>query len=316
MSATTLVEQKAFFEREGYLILPGFFPSDSVDHFQGVIEHVKKLRPFDAVLDDLENGERTVLGLMTPEQVARHRIKLYDLHLRVFPIRALALAEPIVPLLAALLSHLPAICHSLYLGKGSAQPLHVDALYMTPSTPLHLIAAWVAMEDTHPDAGPLEYVPCSHLLPQHRFSDGSFHAIESEMEGWSEAMHGAVARAGLKTSRFLAKKGDVFIWHAHLLHGGGPILDASRSRKSYVFHYFSEEDARAGGSTLVPLSGAFWIDRPPQALPAATLVRLPFDEVAYLARYQDVATAVANGSFPDGRAHYEVFGRNEGRLPF
>jgi phytanoyl-CoA hydroxylase len=100
MSVTTLAEQKALFEREGCLILPGFFSSDSVDHVQGVTEHVKQLRPFDAVLDDLENGERTVLGLMTPEQVAQHRIKLYDLHLRVFPIRELALAEPIVPLLA------------------------------------------------------------------------------------------------------------------------------------------------------------------------------------------------------------------------
>jgi len=39
-------------------------------------------------------------------------------------------------------------------------------------------------------------------------------------------------------------------------------------------------------------------------------------ETAYLARYRDVAAAVANGSFPDGRAHYESFGRNEGRLPF
>lgn len=113
MSVTTLAEQKAFFEREGYLILPGFFSADSIDYFQGVIEHVKQLRPFDAVLDDLENGERTVLGLMTPEQVARHRIKLYDLHLRVFPIRELALAEPIVPLLEALLGHAPA-CWNMF----------------------------------------------------------------------------------------------------------------------------------------------------------------------------------------------------------
>jgi phytanoyl-CoA hydroxylase len=129
MSVTGLGEQKAFFEREGYLILPGFFSADSIDHFQGVIEHVKRLQPFDAVLDDLETGERTVLGLLSPEQVAQRRIKLYDLHLRAFPIRALALAEPIVPLLEALLGHVPALCHSLYLGKGSAQPLHVDALY-------------------------------------------------------------------------------------------------------------------------------------------------------------------------------------------
>ncbi len=39
---------------------------------------------------------------------------------------------------------------------------------------------------------------------------------------------------------FLAKKGDLFIWHANLLHGGELRTDDS-TRKSLVAHYFTTE---------------------------------------------------------------------------
>jgi ectoine hydroxylase-related dioxygenase (phytanoyl-CoA dioxygenase family) len=36
---------------------------------------------------------------------------------------------------------------------------------------------------------------------------------------------------------FLAKKGDVLLWHGMLLHGGAPVLRRGTSRKSLVLHY-------------------------------------------------------------------------------
>jgi len=45
----------------------------------------------------------------------------------------------------------------------------------------------------------------------------------------------------LKKEIFLAKQGDVLIWHANLLHGGEEHLDKSLSRKSMVFHYSAKE---------------------------------------------------------------------------
>ncbi|MEM6316971.1 MAG: hypothetical protein AAF960_04835 [Bacteroidota bacterium] len=39
----------------------------------------------------------------------------------------------------------------------------------------------------------------------------------------------------------MAKKGDILIWHANLLHGGNPILNPEHSRKSMTLHYFAEE---------------------------------------------------------------------------
>ena len=40
---------------------------------------------------------------------------------------------------------------------------------------------------------------------------------------------------------FLAKKGDVLIWHANLVHGGMPIEDKNTTRKSMVIHYYADD---------------------------------------------------------------------------
>ena len=242
-------------------------------------------------------------------------MKINDLHLQLGAVRDLALSDKLMPVVQRLLGHVPALCNSLYLEKGSGQDRHVDSLYMTPSTPLHLIAAWIALEDTHEDAGQLEYFPQSHRIEPMVFSNGTYHFIENEMVKWRGYMDENIDRMKLRRGTFSAKKGDVFIWHANLLHAGGNINDPTLTRKSCVFHYFSEHDARMDGCSLVPQAGAFWIDRPPPPVPHVVAVQLPFNEQAYLGRYPDVADAVKNGQFSSGKAHYDIYGKNEGRLP-
>jgi hypothetical protein len=39
-------------------------------------------------------------------------------------------------------------------------------------------------------------------------------------------------------TRFLAKRGEVLIWHANLLHGGEPVQARTCRRWSQVIHYF------------------------------------------------------------------------------
>lgn len=66
---------------------------------------------------------------------------------------------------------------------------------------------------------------------------------------------------------------------------------------------------------MVAQSGAFWLDHPPQTSPEDIASQLPFSEKPYLARYPNVAAAVQNGNFPNGKGHYDHFGKKEGRLP-
>lgn len=48
----------------------------------------------------------------------------------------------------------------------------------------------------------------------------------------------------LEKKFFTAKKGDVLIWHANLLHGGSKVVDQARTRKSMVLHYFGKDVIR------------------------------------------------------------------------
>ncbi|MDE1149537.1 MAG: phytanoyl-CoA dioxygenase family protein [Azospirillaceae bacterium] len=303
------------FNRQGFLLLPGFYAAAEMDRIAQEITDCKRARPGNVVVDLLDNGERTVLGLLSEEEIFRRRMKINDLYLTMPSVRELALSSRLAPILKRLLGHKPALCNSLYLEKGSAQAPHVDALYMTPRTDSHLIASWVALEDSHPDAGPLEYFPGSHRIPQMRFSNGTYHAVPDEMPAWERYMADQVRAAGLQKLQFSARKGDVFIWHSNLLHGGGAINNLELTRKSLVFHYYSLKDAKAIGWERVALNGTYWMNRAPQPVPDVVQRRLTFDETAYLRLYPDVAEAVQAGQFPSGKAHFELYGAAEGRSP-
>ncbi|MES2999739.1 MAG: phytanoyl-CoA dioxygenase family protein [Pseudomonadota bacterium] len=303
------------FASDGFLVLNGFYRDEQLDRVSSLIAQRKRERPLNVVVDMLDTGERTALGLLSPEEIETRRMKISDLYLDMPDIRQLALSSELLSVLTELLGHVPVLCNSLYLEKGSAQPPHVDALYMTPRSEEHLIASWVALEDSHPDAGPLEYFPGSHRLPQMIFSNGTRHFEPDEMPKWEAYMADQVKNAGLAKKSFSAKKGDVLIWHSNLLHGGGQINNPELTRKSLVFHYYSKTDAQAQRCTLEHLNRAFWMNRPPHPLPAAVAQKLLFNEQAYLARYPDVADAVAAGGFKSGMQHYELFGMREGRNP-
>ena len=147
------------------------------------------------------------------------------------------------------------------------------------------------------------------------FINGTRHFEPDEMPKWEAYMAVELRKAGLTRKSFSAKKGDVLIWHSNLLHAGGKINNPELTRKSLVFHYYSQTDAQAQGCTLEPLNRAFWMNRAPPPLPDAVAQKLPYNEQTYLARYPEVAQAVAAGSFRSGLEHYEAYGKREGRHP-
>ena len=40
---------------------------------------------------------------------------------------------------------------------------------------------------------------------------------------------------------FIAKKGDILVWHANLIHGGLPVISPAPTRKSMVIHYYAKD---------------------------------------------------------------------------
>ncbi len=50
-----------------------------------------------------------------------------------------------------------------------------------------------------------------------------------------------VIRNNYEKREFHARKGDVFVWHANLVHGGAPIINKALTRKSMVIHYYAAD---------------------------------------------------------------------------
>lgn len=261
-------EQRAGWEANGYLALPGFFPPEQADRVNAVVEGLFRRPPGWLVVDNTATGVRSRLADVPAADRSPRMFKLNDLYLEEPVVRELALDPRVRAALGGLLGAPPVLCNSLTFEKGSQQPEHIDSLYMTPRTAGHLAATWIALEDAHPDAGQLFYYPGSHRIPLYTFADGTHHAFDAEMPKWHEYIRGQLAERGLRRETFAAKKGDLFIWSANLVHGGSLIADPARTRKSLVCHYYTHADSLALGYECVP-EGAdgYWVRRPHPPMP-------------------------------------------------
>ena len=265
-------EQRAHWEKNGYLVLPGHFSKAQVDAVNSVVDDRwsrSRNHKSDTVADIFVDTPRYKRVKMhdAPADARSLPYKMNDLFLESDAVRKLALEERLSRALFEILTGHPLLCNSLNLEFGSQQEFHTDSLYMTPPVGLNLAASWVALEDTHPDAGPLRYYPGSHLIAPYRFSTGRMTAVDAEMDAYRVYMRKQVAELGLKEETFCGKAGDVFIWHSQLFHGGSAIRNPKLTRKSIVFHYFRTADLPARHRRHS--EDAFFMKREPQPVPAS-----------------------------------------------
>lgn len=129
---------------------------------------------------------------------------------------------------------------------GSQQKTHSDSIHMTTFPLGGLLGVWIALEDVEPEQGALHYYPGSHTLPYYLNSDydnegNTFLIGDKSYTEYEIRLAKKVEDLGLEKKIFTAKKGDLLIWHANLLHGGEPHTNKQKTRKSMVFHYFNTD---------------------------------------------------------------------------
>lgn len=262
------LEQKQQWEDNGYLLLKGFYDPQHIDYLNGVVDGLwknrKQLGP-QYVIDIFVETEREkrVYFCDAPMEARKAPYKLNDLFLTSEDIRQTIAGEQLAPVLAELLQGFPMVCNSLSFEFGSQQDYHFDTFYMPSPTPNKMVASWIALENATENNGPLTYYPGSHKIPPYLFSNGRTIIVPEEMDDFRSYMQQEIEARELRPETLLAEKGDVLIWHSQLFHGGAPIKDKSRTRKSLVTHYFTKEDfpdIEAPGITI----GSCYMQRPAQ----------------------------------------------------
>ncbi len=235
-----------FWNDNGYLILDGFFGDDDLVQFEQDVADLLRARKERAgsitidVLTGSESGRRLLRDVS--DAALTHPYKLNDLFLELDSCRALTLNARLVAVMRDLLGGEPLIINSLSFRQGSQQPPHFDTYYMPPPQENAMVVSSICLEDHSTSSGPLTYFPGSHKIPAYRFSNGGLNAIDDEMQAATDFAMAEIRARGLRREEFVGKRGDVFLWHAQLYHGGTPIADESLTRRTLVTHYWRMED--------------------------------------------------------------------------
>jgi hypothetical protein len=241
---------------DGYVILPGAIPARLVDAAAADLDRA------------FRGGFETMLfeSPLAPGPVAWQQAfadvpsKALDLHHFSLPVRNLIFHGMLAEFLQLIFESKAFASQTLGFLRGSAQDGHQDSAYVPYTLPRQFAASWIALEDVKAGAGELFYYPGSHRFPDFLYG-GQFKSVSELARAGGEKLDAQVdqhvrelaSRAksmGMKKKTFIAKKGDVLIWHADLVHGGCPISQDA-TRKSVVTHYcprrlsplFSEQTA-------------------------------------------------------------------------
>lgn len=228
----------------GVIILPGLVPGPVIDEYAerfivdaadraGVDGPFNHRRDHDAYYDRFDTELAVGYGIGTP-------------YLGVPELRDVAMHRDIVAALDGIHGEPMGLHLNLTGWRSTRRGFHQDQYLNPPCVGMAYAAVWVALDDIDADAGPFEYVPGSHRWPRVNRAkllaamgeDGS----DPDWPWRSEAILGPVfdheiGERGATVERFIARRGDVLIWHANLCHRGSVPVDATLERRALISHW-------------------------------------------------------------------------------
>lgn len=219
-------EQILTFVEKGYMILKGFYTPKEVSQFNAEID-----RLLDSNSIDFNYTGKKLMQAHQHSDFIRTRFYKDDQLMDIF---RFVFDRDIVPF------------HTINFIEGSEQKAHSDSIHMSTAPEGYMIAAWVALEPTDEKNGPLFYYPGSHKLPyisclDYDSGNGKFTIGDNSYSKYEDKIASLIEEKNLSKEYFYAEPGDVLIWHANLIHGGDPIKESGRTRKSMVGHFFAKD---------------------------------------------------------------------------
>jgi hypothetical protein len=234
-------DDKQHWRDHGWLILRGSVDLEVIDRLKQEIQDYRERHRSETT--DSKSGEGLRIGL---------------LHAANRTSREMALNCQARTFLRWAFDEEPVLFGSLTFDLGTEQEPHIDAAFFYTQPETAMAGVWTAFEDIVDDAGPLFYVDRSHKWPRLKAADVLAESPELNAKVQAYRAAGGPVDADLSNEVYRAyiakiertveenqqdrlpamlKKGDVFIWHPWLVHGGLPRLNRSLTRRSMVVHY-------------------------------------------------------------------------------
>jgi hypothetical protein len=254
--AADAAEQALFTQwiRDGYFVVSGLVPTADVDEMVGVLDGLWDATapiPSLTLLDLRESPDdppraRTHAEVLALPPATRARMRaesqwrIHGFHYLDAAAERLFHHRGLRGIASRLFGRTARPFAAINFMAGSEQHVHQDMAVFHIYPHDYLIGAWIACEDIAPDSGPLVLYSGSHRAP---FFPGFADYPQTNLRTADAALAAAYERyveevAGRYPRReFVARKGQVLLWHGMLVHGGAPVLRPGASRKSMVVHY-------------------------------------------------------------------------------
>jgi hypothetical protein len=224
-------EQIEEFDRDGHLVLKGFYRPEEVQLLVDTFMEVHRNGPvkgyFSPKTAEEANGDPLQ---MYPRIMHPHRFN--EAALRYL------LDARLEPVLTDLFGEEPLAAQSMLYFKpagGRGQALHQDNFYLNVE-PGTCIAAWLALDVIDPENGCLEVVPGTHKMdlfcPEEADTTQSF------------TREYVPPPPGLEKVPVIMEPGDMLFFNGTLVHGSGPNRSKDRFRRSFICHYIGRSAER------------------------------------------------------------------------
>jgi phytanoyl-CoA hydroxylase len=226
-------EVLAHYIDHGYVVFPKAVDESVIDEYLAVFEAAWNAPPEHIMLHS--NGQYLPMDRKFYDEVT----KVGEMHTCYTRSGELVFPPAVLRFLTQIYERPPVAFQTMTMRKGSEESLHIDTGPLTLTEPISMAASWIALEDIRPLSGEFQFIPGSHHLPEllHHGTDKGHGGDFREYDRVLKTTLRMCDERGLETETFKAKKGDVLIWHADLMHGGAPIQDRQRTRKSLVAHF-------------------------------------------------------------------------------
>lgn len=236
-------EQVLMFIRDGYVVIRGAVPRAQTSLLREEISSFWEDPPTGSLVENwTPDGEQR---FVLPNLSLRNGVtKVLDYHAFSRLARQTIAAPQVVAFLTAIFESRPKAFQTLTFWKGSEQALHKDTAYVQiEGAPMHIAASWLALEDIQPGTGELEFYIGSHRDPEFLFGGEHKWLGEAphEHELFLKRLQEDAKRYQRTKESFLAREGDVLLWHADLAHGGAAIRTPGATRQSLVTHFTPED---------------------------------------------------------------------------
>lgn len=310
--------------RNGYVVLQNFVPGLTA-LCDEIVESLKG--EFD-LTSWQENKKRGInVGLRIQDSFNRHEC-----------VRKLSAADAIIDLLSRMYGRAAYPFQTLNFPVGTEQHFHTDSIHFSSYPEKFMCGVWVALEDIGEEQGPLVFYPGSHKLPVyeniHYGIDNHRNGGVGTQERYHAAWQAIIDAMKIKPKYFHAKKGDMLIWCANLLHGGSTHTNTSMTRWSQVTHYYFDNC-----TYYTPMNSDTFLGKIALRTPINLTTRapaenkflgepLPEDFARKAAAKKDISALIPDDFDPkryiqlhadlrksniDGLMHYLKYGKKEGR---